>query len=83
MNKTCFGCANFIFSEGQPELGEYTPGSDWYMECRKNKFGNNGSFGDQVGQTEFARRINLAVTCSAYEQASHVNKDGTIKKPTG
>ncbi len=62
--KNCLFCTHFHYISGQPDYGEYTPGSDISIGCGLNLWEL-----DNTGDTEddFRRKMISAETCAHYD----------------
>ena len=62
--KMCWWCKNFYYSRGEPGWSEYTPGSDFSIECLKSHWAFEQ---DSTSKDEFRNMISHAVDCADFE----------------
>ncbi len=62
--KLCLYCEWFYIEMACPDLGEYTPGSDFHMICRKMVW----EFDAYGTQDEYYKCMHAARTCDLYKE---------------
>jgi hypothetical protein len=61
--KLCLWCKHFYLDVGSPGYSEYTPGSDFEMDCRKNHWEYRGVSGTE---DEYRACLISALVCPDY-----------------
>jgi hypothetical protein len=69
--QTCWGCCHLRFSAWSPGYGEYTPGSDFDIECAKKQW---GTLEPTESQEDFGKAMEIGFTCQKFE--SRVTSEG-------
>ena len=65
LERTCYGGSRFCMATADSGYSEYTPGTDWSMECMEKKW-NFDPFVDDVDK--FAACLNTAQTCRKWKE---------------
>lgn len=65
-HRTCILCKHFRFIDGSPGYSEYTPGSDAYISCYKDKFHENLNHIDSL--KEYRDILLNAEWCKHYDE---------------
>jgi hypothetical protein len=64
-NKLCWFCKYFYYSQAEPDYSEYTPGTEFSMECGKGHWRFNAY---RTSQEEFGRILATAQMCEDFVQ---------------
>jgi len=64
-DRMCWFCQYFVFRNGEPGYGEYTPRSDFYIECAKHHW-EFDSYGNS--QAHFGNCLSKAKECTDFIQ---------------
>lgn len=70
--KNCMLCEHWEFDGGSPEYSEWTPGSDWSMECHKNIWKCDKNY---MTKKEFVRCMKHAEKCAFYIISEDINNE--------
>jgi hypothetical protein len=65
MDKLCLECKNLDWSTAEPGYSEYTPGSDMYIGCRKDKWRFDNYL---TTATEWGKMLRMAETCEHFKK---------------
>lgn len=61
--KLCWFCTHFIYGQAMGGYSEYTPGSDFYIECDKKHWKFDA---EMTTQAQFGEMLSTAKTCEDF-----------------
>jgi hypothetical protein len=67
--QTCWGCAYFTFIAADPGYSEYTPGSDFMIDCQKRMWKEGRrELGPTDSYADFTKAMEIGFTCPVWRK---------------